>query len=184
MAHWGLGQSVRALVWPEYMPNPTVLSRMIVLLPVMAIAAAQSAPSNWDNVKTLAPGTQVRVASGASTPGKSKPIVGMVESVTDNDLVIMQGAGPRSFPRAQITSVSVRKQRRRVRNTLIGLGVGAAAGIAIGVGVGAAQAHNCQKLLCGFAVPIDAAGIGAVGLVAGTLTGAFWPAGWQVVYIP
>jgi hypothetical protein len=158
---------------------------MIVLLPFLAIAAAaQAPPSNWNSVKMLAPGTQVRVA-GTSTPGTSKPMVGTLESVTDDDLVLMQGTGPRSFPRAKIVSVSVQKERHRVRNALIGLGMGTAAGIAIGGGLGAAQAQNCQTtFLCGLAVPVDAAGGGAIGLVAGTLTGLFWPPGWQKVYAP
>ena len=167
------------------MPKPIVLSRMIVLLPVLVIsAAAQAPPSNWDNVRTLALGTQVRVVAGTSTPSTSKPIVGTLGDVTDNDLVLMQGSGPRSIPRALITSVSVKKQRRRVRSTLIGLGVGTAAGIATGAGLGAAQAHNCRELLCGLALPVDAAGVGAIGLVAGSLAGAFWPAGWHPVYAP
>jgi hypothetical protein len=167
------------------MPRPTIRLRVIVLLPLLAIAAAaQAPPSNWDNVKTLAAGTQVRVAAGTSAPGASKPIVGTLESVTDNDLVLMQGTGQRSFPRGQIMSVSVKKQRHRVRDTFIGLGVGTAAGIAIGVGIGASQAQNCKTFLCGFAVPVDAAGVGAIGLVAGTLTGLFWPTGWHTVYAP
>jgi hypothetical protein len=111
-------------------------------------------------------------------------MVGTLESVTEDDLVLMVGTGPRSFPRAQIISVSVKKQHHRVRNALIGLGVGTAAGIAIGGGVGGAQAHNCQTFLCGLAAPVDAAGGGAIGLIAGTLTGLFWPPGWKKVYAP
>jgi hypothetical protein len=167
------------------MSKPTVLSRMMILLPLFAItAAAQAPPSNWDKVKALSPGTQVRVAVDTSTTGKSKPTVGTVESVTDDNLVLLQGAGPLSFPRAQVMRISVRKQRHRVRNAFIGLGVGTVAGIAIGAGAGAAQAQNCKAFLCGLSVLVDAVGVGAIGLVAGTFTGVFWPPGWQIVYAP
>ena len=156
---------------------------MILLLSVVAVGSAQT-PSNWDNVKALAQGTQIRVAEGTSAHGTSQSSVGTLGHITDNDLVLMQGTGNRSIPRAQIISLSIRKQRHGVRNALIGLGVGTAAGIAIGAGIGEAQARGCQQFLCGLSLPVDAAAGGAIGLVAGTITGIFWPTGWQKVYAP
>ena len=129
----------------------------------------------------LAPGTEVRVVSGTS-----KPIVGTLESVTERELVVLtQRTGPQSFPRPQIVSVSVKKSDHRRRNTLLGLGVGTLAGVVIGAGVGAVQANNCRGFLCGLAVPVDAAAVGAIGLVGGMLTGLFWPTGgWRQIYAP
>jgi hypothetical protein len=163
------------------MSKITALSRVVILIPILSLAAsAQTQASKWESVKMLAPGTQVRVASSAS-----KPVEGAVESVTDSDLVLTQGGGPQSLSRAQILSVSVKEKDHRRRNALIGLAVGTGAGIAIGAGVGAEQSNNCRGFLCGIALPVDAALGGVIGLVGGTLTGAFWPTGgWRKIYTP
>jgi hypothetical protein len=129
----------------------------------------------------LAPGTQIRVADDVSKPGAPQRIQGTLESVTDSELVIQQGTGTQSFPRAQIVSVSVKKDGHRLRNTLVGLGVGTAAGAAIGFGIGHAQ---CSKTVgwCGLD-QIWGAGVGGTGgLIGGTLTGVFWSTGWREIY--
>jgi hypothetical protein len=129
----------------------------------------------------LAPGTQIRVASGAS-----KPVEGALASVTDTELVLTQGTAPQTFPRAQIMSVSVKGKNHRLRNTLIGLGVGTIAGAAIGFAIGESQ-DSCKVSNGCFG--FEAAGAtgagGIIGLVGGTLTGALLPTGgWQKIYVP
>jgi hypothetical protein len=158
----------------------------LILLPILSLTAAAQTPvanhapaSNWDKLKMLAPGTQVRVDVGTA-----KPTVGALKSVTDGELVLMQGTGPQSFPRPQIVSVSVRKSGHRLRNALIGLGVGLVAGAAIALAVAEVQAHTCNTFLCGLVGPVDAAIGGVSGLVGGTLAGAFWPIGWRKIYAP
>jgi hypothetical protein len=130
----------------------------------------------------LAPGTQILVADDASKPGTPQQIQGTLESVTDSEIVILNGTGTQSFPRAQIVSVSVKKNGHRLRNALVGLGVGTAAGIVIGFGIGHAQ---CSKTSgwCGLD-QLWGVGVGGVGgLAAGTLTGVFWPTeGWRKIY--
>ena len=164
------------------------LSRAVILIPILSLAAAAQVPasdrtpaSHWDNVKMLAPGTQIRVAGDATKPGAPQQIQGTLESVTDSELIIQPGAGTQSFPRAQIVSVSVKKNEHRRRNALVGLGVGAAAGAAIGFGIGYGQCNKTSGW-CG----LDQAGgalIGGIGgLVGGTLTGVFWPTGWRKIY--
>jgi hypothetical protein len=111
-------------------------------------------------------------------------IVGTLESVTDSELVLRQGAGPQSLPRSRIISVSVRNSSHRLRNALIGLGVGLVTGAAMALAVGELTAHNCKTFLCGLIGPSDAVIGGTSGLVAGTLTGAFWPPGWRKIYAP
>ncbi len=120
----------------------------------------------------IAPGTEVRVAAGAS-----KPIRGKLESVTDSSLTVTYATGTQSFQRPDIQSVSVKKKGHRWRNTFIGLGVGTAAGL----GIGAAQASGCTDFLCELAIPV----YGAIGFIAGTVTGLVWPTGgWRQVYAP
>jgi hypothetical protein len=168
------------------MPQPISLSRALILIPILSLAAAAQTPvSNWEIVRMLPPGTEIRVAVGAPGPGLSKPIQGTLESATDTDLVLTQRTGPQSFPRAQIASVSLKKPGHRVRNSFVGLGVGTAVGIVFGLALGAAQADNCHQFLCGLSVPIGGAVFGAIGLVSGTITGVAWPTGgWRKIYAP
>jgi hypothetical protein len=164
------------------------LSRAVILIPILCLAAAAQVPasdralaSHWENVKMLALGTQIRIADDASKPGAPQRIQGTLESVTDSELVIKQGTGTQSFPRAQIVGVSVKKNEHRRRNALVGLGVGAAAGAAIGFGIGYAQCNKAGGW-CGLDQAGGAAIGGIGGLVGGTLTGVFWPTGWRKIY--
>jgi hypothetical protein len=131
----------------------------------------------------LAPGTEIRIASGAS-----KRIQGALVSASDSEIVLTQPTGPRSFPRPEISAVSGKTNGHRVRNAVIGLSVGTLAGLGIGVAAGRAKTSSCEKsgeLFCGLgAIPDEAAG-GIGGLVGGTLIGALWPTGgWQKIYAP
>jgi hypothetical protein len=157
-----------------------MLTRAAFLIPILSLTAAAQAPvSNWEIVKMLAPATEIRVAAKTS-----KTVEGRLESVTDSDLVVMLQTGPRSIPRPEVIGVSVHKKANRVRNALIGLGIGTAAGIGIGAGIGAPQAAGCRGPLCGLSTGIDAAFGGGIGLLAGTVTGILWPAGWREIYVP
>jgi hypothetical protein len=150
------------------------LSRAILLIPFLCLIAAGQAPaSNWDSVKMIAPGTEVRVAAG-----NSKPVRGKLESVTDNSLAVHAETGTLSFPRPEIRSFSVKKNGHRLRKVLIGIGVGTAAGL----GIGAAVANNCNGIACGgYRVAVG----GIVGLAGGVMTGLMWSRGeWRQVYAP
>jgi hypothetical protein len=148
------------------------LARLTVLVPLLALAAAGQAPlSNWDTVRTLASGTEVRIDAG-----KSKVVTGKLDSVTESAVLVNVGTDRQTFDRAQVASISVRKSGHRVRNTFIGLGVGLAAGL----GIGAAAGHNCTTFLCG---PGDVIVGGIVGTAGGTVAGVVWPTGgWRKVY--
>src|SRR5579863_1944941 len=66
----------------------SILTSLAVGTLLATIALGQGRPasargSNWDNVKMLAPGTQIRVAAGASKPGALQQIQGTLESVAD-----------------------------------------------------------------------------------------------------
>jgi hypothetical protein len=156
------------------MSRATCFSRTVLAIPFLSLAAAGQAPtSNWDNVRTLAPGTEVRVAAGSS-----KPVQGKLDSVTDSNLVLRLATGTQSFPRPEIHSVSARGKGHRRRNVLIGMGAGTAAGI----GIGGATANNCNGIGCG---GIRVAVGGILGLAAGTVAGLMLPSGkWRQVYAP
>lgn len=115
--------------------------KALIPLPILLLVAAAAAPAQtpvqpsapitstpWDAVKSLAPGTEVRVEYT-----HAKSIEGMIESVTETEMVLLkQGSGPRSLDRSKVTSVSIKGKGHRPRNVLIGLGASAAAGTGIG----------------------------------------------------
>jgi hypothetical protein len=143
-----------------------------VLLLVAAIAAAQTNASNWNTVKALTTGTDVRILNGSRTVG------GKIEGVTDETLVVNSGKGQETFGQQQVLTVSVRKARHRGRNALIGLAVGAGAGLAIGLGT--RPGPNQLKI-----VPTGAivGGLTAAGAIVGVIVGVVIPSGgWREVY--
>jgi len=149
----------------EYVSRPFVLMLMLSVT-----AAGQASASNWDSVRMIAPGTQVRVAAGSAAP-----VRGTLESVSDSALIVTSAAGTASYQRPEVRSVAVRKKGHRLRNMFIGMGVGTAAG----AGIGAAQASNCQDFLCDLALPF----LTVIGFVGRTVTGLVWPTGgWRQVY--
>jgi hypothetical protein len=154
------------------MPTASFLSRVVFLIPFLSLAAAGQAPtSNWENLRMIAPGTEVRVAAG-----NSKPVRGRLENVSDDSLAIQADTGTRSFPRPEIRGVFVRKNRDRLRKVLIGMGIGTSAGL----GIGGAVANNCTGIACGgYSVAMG----GLIGLAGGVVAGLVWSRGeWRQVY--
>lgn len=131
----------------------------------LGAANPPKATAKWDNLKTLAPGDNIRVVLN-----DKKSYRGKLQSLTDNAIVVRLATGEQSFKRTDILRVSAKGQPHRLRNALIGAAVGAAV---IG-GASAAQTDE-QIYTLVFAVPGGAA-LGAVG-------GAFVPTGgWHEVY--
>jgi hypothetical protein len=139
-------------------------------------AVAQKNAGDWNTVKALTTGTEVRITTGSRT------VSGKVDRITDDTLVMTSGKGSEIFNQQDVTRVSVGKQGHRGRNTLIGLGIGTGAGIGIGLGVG--HANDCSTgWFCGLNTGIAGALGGAIGLVGGTAIGALIPTGgWREVY--
>jgi len=134
---------------------------------------AQSALQDWNNLKALAAGSDVRVeAGGRTTRGKW-------QGATDDALTIDAGRGPEMLARAQVTAVAVRGKSHRVRNAVIGLAIGAGAG----AGIGAATVGSCTGFCISPITRGQAAGIAAGALGAlGALIGAVIPPGWHQAY--
>ena len=149
--------------------------RAAAFLFVFALAAsAQSPAQNWNNVKALAIGTNVRVLAG------SRRVNGDLQNATDDSIAVNSGKAQEMFAPQEVIRVSVKEKGHRGRNTLIGLGIGVGVGAAAGLG---ARTEGSRPLPLGRSKALNAA-IGAVplGLIA-TLVGAVIPTGgWREVY--
>lgn len=99
-------------------------------------AETKSAQANWDNLKPLAAGDEVRVVL---SDGKSYPAT--YQGFSDEAIVVRTSTGEQTFSRHGVLRVSVKRDSRRKRNALIGAAVGCAAGL----GIAAAYASSQQK---------------------------------------
>jgi hypothetical protein len=156
------------------MRKPPFAYRIAALLALLATAmAAQTNVMNWNAVKALATGTQVRVSAG------SRPVNGRIEQVTDDALVVTSGKGQETFGRQQVSAVSVKKLSHRGRNALIGLAAGTGAGL--GVGLAASGTRTAQLSI----IPSGAivAGFTVAGALGGSTVGVVIPTGgWREIY--
>jgi hypothetical protein len=150
------------------------IGRLGALLALVATTAvAQKIAGDWNTVKALTTGTEVRITTGSRT------VSGKVDRITDDTLVMTSGKGSEMFTQEEVSRVSVGKQGHRARNALIGLGVGAGAGLGIGAVVDA-------RTTCRFVCIFPNAGkvvLTPLGAVVGTVVGAVIPTGgWREVY--
>lgn len=153
----------------------------LLMLGSLGIAAvhaeeAQSPQANWDNLKQLAPGQQIRVVLT-----DAKAYTGQLHSVSDEGLVIRTGGGEQTVERQNILRVSSQGKSHRGRNALIGLAVGAGAGVVVGVASPELGQGKCGQGSCTNAE--SAALAGFLGAAVGTGLGAVLPTGgWHDVY--
>jgi hypothetical protein len=151
------------------------LTRIALTLAALCLPALPQSTTNWDAVKALAPGTEIRIAPKG--PGNVK---GNVEAVTEDSILVQSGKRKQTVLRGDIAWISVRISRRKkhvVRSTTTGAIVGA--GIGVGFGLLCSAAAGSDGAVCYIAVPVGAglyAGLGAA-------LGALRPAGeWHEVY--
>jgi hypothetical protein len=146
---------------------------LAILLLAAVTAAAQTPAPDWNSVKNLAPGTEIRVerAGGPSVRGR-------LRSASDETLVVDSGKGEEMLPRQQVARLAVRGRGHRGRNTLIGLGVGAGVGLVIGFATRASP--NQLQFVPNSAV---IGGLTGAGALVGTIVGVAIPTGgWRTVY--
>jgi hypothetical protein len=143
------------------------------LLALLATAmAAQTSVANWDTVRALTNGTQVRITADSRT------VRGKIDRITDDALMVTSGKGPETFDRQQVSVVSVEKSGHRKRNALIGLAVGT--GVGLGIGIAARSKPNQLEIIPNSAVT---AGFTVAGAVVGTIVGVVIPSGgWREIY--
>jgi hypothetical protein len=134
--------------------------------------AGQSPAGNWNNVSTLAPGTDVRVEVSGQSATR-----GRLERVTDDSVVLTAAKSQQTFARPQIVRISQRKEGHRVRNALIGAGIGAGAGLGVGLAAG-----RCTQF-CIVSPGLIRGALAGAGAVVGAFVGVILPSGgWKEVY--
>ena len=100
------------------------------------VATTVAAQADWNTVKALTTGTDVRIMTGSRT------VRGRIDRITDETLVVTSGKAQETFTQQEVMRVSLKGDNHRGRNALIGLGAGAATGLIIG----AATYSDCKGL--------------------------------------
>jgi hypothetical protein len=119
--------------------------------------------ANWENVKQLLPSEEVKVVLK-----DAKPHRGLLQTVTDEDLVLRLATGEQKFARQDILRVSSKGQSHRGRNAATGAAIGA---LAMGAAAAGAIGSGWGMLL-----GLPGGGLGAI-------VGAVLPTGgWRDVY--
>ena len=143
---------------------------LICILGVSISLQAQGKPSAWANLNNLHQGDRIQVRQMDSTKA-----TGEFMSVSDAALSLQANGSAQVIARDTVKSVTLMKNKHRLRNSLLL----AATGAGIGAGIGAAEHHGCSstQTFCfdigGKSLP---AGIGAViGFLGGGAIGAFLP---------
>ncbi|MGH9455598.1 MAG: hypothetical protein ACRD2O_16685 [Terriglobia bacterium] len=108
-----------------------ILSLTTLLMQLMAVIPLGAAPlpvnANWNSLKQLAPGDEVKIAMK-----NMKSYKGKFQSVGDEAIVVRLGKRSQSFARQDVLRVSTKGKSHRLRNTLIGAAIGAGAGLGFG----------------------------------------------------
>ena len=153
--------------------TPPFILRFGAFLALMAMTlAAQTSVAEWNAVKALTTGTQVRITVGSRT------VRGGIDRTMDGALVVTTEKGQEMFDRQEVSVVSVKKPSHRKRNTLIGLAAGTGAGL--GIGIATRPKPGQLEIITPDAIT---AGFTAAGAIGGTLVGLIIPpGGWREVY--
>jgi hypothetical protein len=133
---------------------------------------AQTNAADWNVVKGLAAGTEVRVSVDGRTAR------GTVDRVSDASVMVTSVKGQESLDRQQVLSIQVKKPGHRKRNVLIGMAVGTGAGL--GTGIAARSKPGQLEIVPNGAV---VAAFTAAGGLVGTLVGlVISTGGWREIY--
>jgi hypothetical protein len=159
------------------MDRPGLISAILLL--ALAPALIAQAPANWDSVKQLAGGKEIRV-----TLMDGRNLRGEFQSATDDALIVATSKSQETLSRTMVTKVSSKGKNHRLRNALIGLGAGAGTGLILGA-VG--DANSCHPGFFGCYEPLGRNFFKEVatplGALIGGAVGALVPTGgWRSVY--
>jgi hypothetical protein len=137
----------------------------LVVISVAATALAQPNATDWNTVRALATGADVRLTAGSRT------VHGKVLRVSDENIVLALGKSQEMFSQQEVLRIRLKGDSHRGRNSLIGLGGGAA----IGATIGAATHQDCTGFCIlytsrGTDTALGAMVFGVIGAAAGALT--------------
>jgi hypothetical protein len=139
------------------------------VLLVPGFGFGQAAQNNWDNLKRLAPGDDIRIVLNDAKSYRAK-----FQSASDAAIVVRLVTGEQTFTRENVLRVSTRGQSHRLRNAALGAGIGVGLGFAVAAGT---SRNDSEAQAIGYAVIPPFMG------AAGAGVGAFLPTGgWHDVY--
>lgn len=148
----------------------TVLMLGFIEVASFNAAGPKSTQANWERLKQLAPGQQIRLVLN-----DAKSYRGQFRGVSDEAIMARVATGEQTLERQNVLRVSAKTKSRRGRNELIGAAIGAGfGGVAVGMDCHYGR-EGCGAAGVFFGVPL-AAGLGA-GFAAVIPTG-----GWHDVY--
>ena len=161
---------------PWFTIGMTVLMFGFIGISAIHAEEAKSPQANWDNLKGLATGDDIRLVLNDTKSYKAK-----FQSVSDETIAVRLVTGEQTFPRESVLRVSTKGKSHRGRNALIGLAVGAGAGVIVGVASPELGQGKCAQGSC---INAESAALaGFVGAAVGTGLGAVLPTGgWHDVY--
>jgi hypothetical protein len=151
---------------------------MLGFIEVASVNAAEpkSSQANWESLKQLAPGDNLRIVLNDAKSYKAE-----LKSVNENAIVVHLASGEQPFPRETVLRVATKGRSHRGRNALIGLAAGAGTGVIVGVASPELGQGTCGQGSCANAASASLAG--AAGAVVGAVVGAVIPTGrWHDVY--
>jgi hypothetical protein len=124
----------------------------------------------WDNLTKLHTGDKIQVLEMNSTK-----VTGKFVNISDESISLEDGGATQNIQRPDVKSVTLMKNKHRLRNTLIVAGAGAG----IGAGIGAASHKSCSSSQT-FCFDIGGRGVpaafgAAIGLLGGGVIGALLP---------
>ena len=142
------------------------------------IGPARSSKANWENVRSLAADSEIRVTTAAG-----ETLRGALLGATNDALTVAVPSGTQSgervLDRASVKSAALKREGHRLHHALIGAGIGAAGGLGITLAIGTSGSPGCignGGTGCLVTPPLFAA-------AAGFLIGAAWPSsGGREVY--
>ena len=152
-----------------------ILTLCFIGIGSLSPAESQSTQANWERLKHLAAGDDVRVVLN---DGKS--YAAKFQGVSDEAMIVRTSAGEQTFSRQDVLRVSAKREPHRMRNAIIG----GAAGCGTGLGIAAAYASSQRKEYpYNRYFEVDGPILGAVMGAAGAGLGvALSKGGWYDVY--
>ena len=138
-------------------------------------AGPKSTPANWQNLKRLAVGDDVRVVLNDGKSSAAK-----FQGFSDEAVVVRTSAGEQTFSQKDVLRVSAKKESHRTRNALIGAAAGGGLGVGIAAGYAASQRSEYPQNRY---LEVDGPILGALfGAAGGGLAAALSKSGWYDVY--